>query len=131
MSELQNLEADVEVVVKLIEGVPAKVETIWESSPLGALVDAEAKKAIAAIESLSVTQAEQAGLTIGEAALQGLAVGGAAGAFAAGVAAAPAALKAAENNITAGAMNTIVTAVVNDIQAQKAAAPAVAATPAA
>jgi hypothetical protein len=94
----------------------------WKGTTIGAAIDSDAQSAKADIEKLSVEDAEQAGITIGTAALQGLATGGAAGAFAAGVAAAPAALKAAENDISAKTINTVVTTVVNQLQAQHAAA---------
>jgi len=92
----------------------------WEGSSFGAAIDADAKAALAELESIGKEQAEQAGLTIAEAALQGLATGGAAGAFAAGVAAAPAALKQAETNISNSTINTLVSSVVNQITAQQA-----------
>ncbi len=96
--------------------------TWWTGSSIGKAIDADAQAAISELESIGASQAETAGLTIAEAALGGLASGGAAGAFAAGIAAAPAALNTAEKNISNATINTLVSSVVNQIQAQQSGA---------
>lgn len=110
MSFLSTLEADVK-----------DIETWLSGNPIGKAIEADFRAAVAELESVAVADLENIVKTIGIAALGGLASGGTSGAIAAGIAAAGPAFKAAQADITTKTVNTLVSTVVNQVSAAKAA----------
>jgi hypothetical protein len=109
-----------------IEHDLAALKHWFDGNPVGAAIEADFKAAVSELESIAVTDLENAVKVIGLAALTGLATGGTAGAIAAGIASAETEFKSVGKGITAKTITTLVGTVVNQISVQTAPTPAAA-----
>ena len=111
-----------------IETLLTKVETWWKGTTIGSEIDADGKKAKAELESVTVADLEAAAKNIALAVLPALASGGQSTAITAGIAAAETSFAQLKADISATTKNTLVTTIVNQLQATAtSAAPATAA----
>lgn len=98
-----------------IENDLAKVKTWFEGTVIGQQIEADAKAALAELESIGKAELENAVKVIGLSVLGGLASGGTSGAIAAGIASAQTEFKALGKDVAAKTINTLVTTVVNQV----------------
>ena len=118
--------------MSFLSNVLSKVETWFQTSPIGQTIEADAKAALSELEKVSIADLENVVTLIGTTVLANLATGGGAASAAAvgaaveaGIAAAVPAFKAIEADVATKTVTTLVSTVVNQLvpQAATAAAP--------
>jgi len=111
-----------EINMSFLSGILSKVETWFQTSPIGQTIEADAKAALSELEKVSVADLENVVTLIGTTVLANLATGGTAAtaagvgaAIEAGIAAAIPAFKAVGADVASKTVTTLVSTVVNQL----------------